>query len=153
MNEVQSIGHLRIDCNLVTRWVISLSKSLQIKNESNKEPRVIATFKPGWSRIHKADQKGIQRSRRKTKGVWHYGNWGRWGLKKENMVNTGMSGRNWNLETRFSIRFSNKNLSDDTDDDKNVNDNHAPTDHPTLCTMHCSKLFTYLFNTQENLAN
>lgn len=40
-----------------------------------------------------------------------------------------MSGRNWNLATRFSIKFSNKNLSDDTDDDKNVNDNHSPTDY------------------------
>lgn len=45
------------------------------------------------------------------------------------MVNTGMSGRNWNLATRFSIRFSINNLSEDTDDDTNVNDNHAPTDY------------------------
>lgn len=72
-------------------------------------------------RTHKA-KKAIQRSRRKTKRVQHYGSLVRGSFKNEKMVNTGMSSRNW----KVLIALSNKDFTDVIDEEVDVNDNNQP---------------------------
>lgn len=68
----------------------------------------------------------IQRSRRKTEKVWHYGSRGRASFKKENVDNTGISNRNWEVPTGF-----NKNFTDETDEDEDTNKNNPPDNYRT----------------------
>lgn len=92
-----------------------------IKNPE-KEP-CLSQNEVGYTKLTK---KAVQRNQGKPKGLalWQLREVG----SKEGKHGQHRDVRN-KLEFNNSIKFSNKNLSDDTDNEKNVNDNHPLTDY------------------------